>query len=57
MCAISSCGNQASKAITPFRTIENINAPPRNTKEVLAPLPIIEGMTQVVGYWERLIKR
>ena len=55
-CTTSSHGSQTSKDNAPSRTIGNVNAPPRKIKEVLIPSPTVEGISQFMGNWERLIE-
>ena len=53
---ISSLGSEASKDNAPSRTTENLNIPSRVTEQVEAPPPIVEGTTQMLSNWERLIE-
>lgn len=48
-CTTSSCRSQVSNDNAPSKTIGNVNAPARNTKKVVAPFPLVEGMTQAMG--------
>ena len=54
--AIFSCSVEASRDDEPSRTIENLNIPSRVTKQVEAPPPTIEGITQMLSNWEILIQ-
>lgn len=53
-CTTSS--GQPLKDNAPLRIVGNVNVPPRKTEEEPVPLPMAEGMTQVMGNWERLIE-
>ena len=53
-CTTSS--GQPLKDNAPLRIVGNVNVPPRKTEEELVPPPMVEGMTQVMGNWERLIE-
>ena len=46
---IYSCGSGASRDNVPFRTVENLNIPPRVTEQEEAPSPTLEGMTQMLS--------
>ena len=53
---ISSRGSEASRDNASSRTIENLNIPPMVIEQGETPSPTIEGITQMLSNWERLIE-
>ena len=53
---ISSRGSEASRNNAPSRTAENSNIHSRVMKQVEAPPPTVEGISQLLSNWEILIE-
>ena len=52
----SSHGNQASRENVPSKTIGNKDALPKANEGVEVPVLVVEGVTQALGTWARLVE-